>query len=280
VLRLPWIAVLVVLVSCGTDDISTDQAGSESPADVLDAGVRAVLDAPTGRYTHEVVDHYFGSPVFTYSGTYDVSSESAEVFTDQYTELEREEPVEPAQTWHYKIISGREYVRSSAWPDDMSLCWLVVDEQNADEFVAERVDAAGVPLAVSALEGVTGERFDPEDHTAILGTIDLDTALHMMLAETIAAELADQFDGGVPVRLELADGVVSAWQMNGLDVLEALLELADPLVTRDAAIALKAFNLRVSYAELDSPVVIEEPDPQSHMSLSQMETGEGCSPME
>jgi hypothetical protein len=280
VLKLPWIAILVVLVSCGSDDTSADPAGSGSPADILDAGVRAVLDAPTGQYMHEVVDHHFGSPVFTYSGTYDLGAESAEVVTDHYTELEREDPVEPAQTWYYKIIAGREYVKSSVWSDGANLCWLVVDEDIADEFVAERVDAAGVPLAVSALEDVTGESFDPKDQAAILGMVDLDTALNLMLAAGIAEELVDQFDGSVPARFELNDGVVSAWQMNGVDVLEVLLELADPLDTREAAIALKAFDLRVSYAALNNPVAIAEPEPDSHMTFDQMETGVGCPLME
>jgi hypothetical protein len=63
--------------------------------------------------------------------------------------------------------------------------------------------------------------------------------------------------------------------MNGVDVLEALLEVADPLDRREAAFALKAFELRVSYTALNNLVAIEEPDSDSHITLGQMETGVG-----
>jgi hypothetical protein len=250
--------------------------------DILDSAVRVVLDADSGQYTHEMVDKYYSLSVLKRAGSYDLRDQSVEVVVEHYTERANEEPVglELAETWTYRIVGGSTYVSSADWPDGASRCWLVADEEVVGEFVGEHVDPAGAPLAVSALEDVAGESFDPQDKIAILGTVDLDTALHLMLAAEPAAELADQFDGRVRARFELSDGAVSAWQVTGTEVLDALLETADPLDVRDAATALKVFNLRVSYSQLNSNIDIEEPAPDSHMTLSQMDTGEGCQLME
>jgi hypothetical protein len=82
-------------------------------------------------------------------------------------------------------------------------------------------------------------------------------------------------EGWLAARRRETDAYVREERMNGVDAFEALLEVADPLDRREAAFALKAFDLRVSHTALNIPVAIEEPDPASHMTLGQMETGVG-----
>ena len=261
----------LVAVSCGTAETSVDSAEPDSAADVLMSAVRDLKAADSGHFTHSIqLTSEATAMAIEHDGRYRLSAGTSEVTTDTS---------ESSASLITRYVDGVAYMNSPGWPDGRDVCWLVLDEEALGSETGLAVDLAGAPEAVAALDVVEGESFGTEGRDVVVGSVDLGTAVHLMVSARYAVDLARGLDGRVQARFEIDDeGGLSAWSVRGEDVAAAIASTTE--LDNDIATALPAVGMRIAYSGLGDSVVVEAPAADSLMTPEQMDSGDGCSLME
>jgi hypothetical protein len=250
-------------------ETSSDAAGAESARDVLASAVSDLKAADSGQFSQQV-QVASGANVISmeHEGRYRLSANRFEVATDTS---------EASGSLITRFVEGVAYMNSPAWSDGMEQCWLVIDVHTFGSATGLAVDLSGAPEVVAALDVVEGESFGAEGLGVIEGSVDLSTAVHLMISARYAVDLTQGLEGRVQARFEMDDGSLSAWSVQGQDVATAIASTTE--LDDDFAAFLPAIDMRIEYTAQGDPVDVDSPSADSLMTSEEMNSGDGCSLM-
>jgi hypothetical protein len=249
----------VALLAAAT--LLTSACGAETGGDdgePLEAAIEAWVAADTGSFEH--VTNYLASedgPKQVIKGEYELSTNEA-AFSQKVTGLGDEDVL-----LEYVIADERVFMHSAGWPVPIRACWLVVDDAALAETGLPPSAADSLPAnlqALRTLEVVNGK-----------ATVELLSAVPIFLGARFLSTLdLEKVEGRIPVEVELDDGRIRSWRVEGRHVGEAL-QAAGAGLDANAVYALRPMTSEAVYSDLGEPVDVTAPPERVRMTGAEME---------